>query len=209
MVARSAAGCSAISRPICDMRLSLSGAPRSPAVALRRRCPVSQAGPKTCRPPIQVALARRSGPSQTRSAGRTRGNPAQVGTSDQVGGDPGGGGHGVGQADARRDTMLATAVSIRSADPARVPSARTGGGPAPGGSSIGSPPSRYRPGGMPGAGGRVGDQQIRPGAAANAIRQAGRAHVVQVRDQAAGQPGVGQRLADDAGLPVVQRRAGR
>ena len=50
---------------------------------------------------------------------------------------------------------------------------------------------------------------IRPGAAGNAIRQAVALHVVQVRDQPAGQPRVGQRLADHAGLPVVQRRAGR
>ena len=39
-------------------------------------------------------------------------------------------------------TMFATAASIRSADPASVPSSRTGGTPSPGGRMIGWPPSR-------------------------------------------------------------------
>ena len=52
MVARSAAGCSAISRPICDMVC-----PSSVATVTAAPPYCYQAGPKTCRPPIQVALA--------------------------------------------------------------------------------------------------------------------------------------------------------
>ncbi len=69
--------------------------------------------------------------------------------------------------------MFATAASSRSAEPASVPSARTGGSPPPAGSSISSPPSRYRPGGMPAHAVASVTRQIRPGAAANAITQAG------------------------------------
>ena len=54
--------------------------------------------------------------------------------------------------------------------------------------------------------GGVGDQAD-PARARPRTRpaQATGAHMVQVGDQAAGQPGVGQRLADHARLPVVQR----
>jgi len=67
--------------------------------------------------------------------------------------------------------MFATAWSIRSTDPASVPSASRGAGSLPGRTSTGSPPIRYRPGGMPAAAHASVTRKIRPGAAANAIAQ--------------------------------------
>ena len=106
------------------------------------------------RPPGGAAAERR--PCLTRrprSRSRRQVQPGQVGGG--AGGDPaqtpagrsGRRGSRVAAATASARpipaaTMFATAASMRSADPASVPSARTGGPPSPGGSSIGSPPSR-------------------------------------------------------------------
>ena len=77
-----------------------------------------------------------------RPAGRRRATPgrprppaptAQVRPADQVGGDPGRGGHRFGQPRPGRDHVR-DGPSIRSADPARPPSARRGGTPSPGAS---------------------------------------------------------------------------
>ena len=101
--------------------------------------------------------------------------------------------------------MFATARSIRNAEPASPPSARRGGTPSPGGSSIGSPPSRYWPGGMPAHAAASVTSTIRPGAAAKAMMQfAG--ELAQIDDQPAGQPVVGQRLAGHAGLAGLSGR---
>ena len=102
--------------------------------------------------------------------GGTGGEAAQVRPADQVGGDPGRGGHRRGQA---APAAPCWPPPGRSAAPIRPapPSARRGGTPAPGGSVIGSPPSRYSPGGMPAHAAASVTRQIRPGAAANASVQ--------------------------------------
>src|SRR5215469_18304982 len=127
---------------------------------------------KTISPPTQAALVVRSGLSQTRSAAAPGASLPRSGLPIRSAGIL------VAAATASprlmpSATMLATARSIRSAEPASVPSARTGGAPSAGGSVTASPPSRYSPGGMPAGAAASVTSAIRPGAARNASAQTG------------------------------------